>query len=124
MGKVTGVVECNLKKWGFEIMWLFCSNGFVSIVAHRELEGHLLVRARKMEHLKMLFPNSDIFTLQDADYPHRAVVSRIEAADAILKQLELLQYDNFKKSIDEKKYSNTCNTVWKVLFDYGRKFRK
>ena len=72
----------------------------------------------------MLFPNSDIFTLQDADYPHRAVVSRIEAADAILKQLELLQYDNFKKSIDEKKYSNTCNTVWKVLFDYGRKFRK
>ena len=104
-------------------MWLFCSDGFVSIVAHRELEGHLLVRARKMEHLKILFPNSESFSLEDADYPHRAVVSRIDVADAILKQLELLQYDNFKKSIDEIKYSDACNFVWKVMFDYGREFR-
>ncbi len=105
-------------------MWLFCSDGFVSIVAHRELEGHLLVRARKMEHLESLFPNSEPFSLEDADYPHRAVVSRTEVADVILKQLELLQYDNFKKSIDEKKYADACSFIWSILFDYGREFRK
>ena len=32
-------------------------------------------------------------------------------------------YDNFKKSIDEIKYSNACNFVWRVMFDYGREFR-
>ena len=104
-------------------MWLFCSGGFVSVVAHRELEHSLLVRARNMEHLKELFPNADHFSLEDSDYPHRAVVPRIEVAGVLLKQLELLNYDNFKKSVDEVKYSDACNFVWKVMFDYGREFR-
>ena len=31
-------------------------------------------------HLKELFPNADHFSLEDSDYPHRAVVPRIEVA--------------------------------------------
>ena len=112
-----------LRKKGVEIMWLFCSGGFVSVVAHRKVKDSYLVRARNMDHLKELFPNADHFSLEDSDYPHRAVVPRIEVADVLVKQLELLDYDNFKKSIDEIKYSDACNFVWNVMFDYGREFR-
>ena len=114
MHKAIGVMEYDSKKKEFDVMWLFCSGGFVSVVAHRELKQSLLVRARNMEHLKELFPNADHFSLENSDYPHRAVVPRIEVAGVLLKQLELLDYDNFKKSIDEIKYSDACNFVWKL----------
>ena len=102
---------------------LFCSGGFVSVVAHRKVKDSFLVRARNMDHLKELFPNADHFSLEDSDYPHRAVVPRIGSRRCFAKQLEVLDYDNFKNSIDEIKYSDACNFVWKVMFDYGREFR-
>jgi hypothetical protein len=35
-------------------MWLYISDGFLSIVAHRDLPMHLLVRARHPEHIQDL----------------------------------------------------------------------
>ena len=58
------------------MMWLFFSDGFLSIVAHRDLPDHLLVRSRNARHLKSLFPNAEHYTIRNADYPHRANVPR------------------------------------------------
>ena len=73
-------------------MWLFASKGFLSIVAHRHKPEYLLVRARKMSHLKALFPNADHYYDPGADYPHRAEIHRSIVANMALDYIMNLKY--------------------------------
>ena len=104
-------------------MWLFLSDGFLSIVAHRSRPNHLLVRSRKRDHLTSIFPEADYFYLEYSDYPHRAVIERELVAKIISERLNDIDYDNFKNSIDEQKYANSGNKIWELMFDFGIKFR-
>jgi hypothetical protein len=101
------------------MMWIFTSNGFLSIVSHRQKPEHLLVRARNVTHLKTLFPNAEHFTIENADYPYRAVVHKDDVADFILKYIQDLDYDNFKNSVTETDYLQSCNQVWSLMYEYG-----
>ncbi len=105
-------------------MWLFLSNGFLSIVEHRHKPDFLLVRARNMEHLKTIFPNAECFSLKNSDYPHRAIIAKSEVSKVIADYISNLSYDNYKNSISESKFSKTCNHIWHLMFNYGLKFRR
>src|SRR5436190_2792927 len=62
-------------------MWLFTTQGFYSVVAHRRDPDRLLVRARAREDLDALrdqIPELRIFSDPHADYRWRAVVTRAE----------------------------------------------
>ena len=101
------------------LVWLFLSGGFVSIVAHRNKPDHLLVRSRNMAHLKSLFPNAKHFSLEQADYPHRAVIDRTVVAKMIGDYVLNMKYDNFKNSISESNYFHVCHDVWSMMYEYG-----
>jgi hypothetical protein len=83
-------------------MWLFTPDGLVSIVAHRDEPGCLLVRARARAHLVSFLrglPAKQRATIRrtpDADYPYRATVPRKAAADVVAKLVLALDYPNFK----------------------------
>ena len=104
-------------------MWLFASKGFLSIVAHRYKPEYLLVRARKMSHLKALFPNADHYSDPDADYPHRAVIHRSIIANMFLDYIMNLKYDNFKSSVYESDYLHACHDVWSLMDKFGSEHR-
>ena len=93
-------------------MWLFLSGGFVSIIAHRHLPDCVLVRSRNMAHLKSLFPNAKHFSLEQADYTHRAVIERTNVAEILSNYVMMMKYDNFKNSISESKYFHVCHDVF------------
>ena len=59
-------------------MWIVLTNGWLSIVSHREYPEMLLVRARKPEHIQDNFPEAEVYTDEDADYPYRADVLIME----------------------------------------------
>ena len=105
-------------------MWIFASGGFLSIVAHRYKPNHVLVRARNMDHLKNIFPNVSHFSLENSDYPHRAVVARTDVCKVISKYIMGMQYDNFKNSILESRYHTVCHDVWSLMYEYGLPFRE
>ena len=91
----------------------------MSIVAHRNKPDHLLVRSRNMAHLKSLFPNAKHFSLEQADYPHRAVIDRTVVAKMIGDYVLNMKYDNFKNSISESNYFHVCHDVWSMMYEYG-----
>ena len=105
-------------------MWLFFSDGFLSIVAHRDKPEHLLVRSRNMEHLEDLFPDSKRFSLKYSDYPHRAIISRKEVAKMLSNYVMSMNYDNFKNSIPNKEFRDTCNIIWSTMYQYGVNYRR
>ena len=105
-------------------MWLFFSDGFLSIVAHRDLPDYLLVRTRNMSHLKDLFPKAEHFTLLNSDYPHRAIIPRKVACDMITNYMMSMKYDNFKKSVPDKHFKDACNMIWSIMYQYGVSYRR
>ena len=109
---------------GGGMMWIFASGGFLSIVAHRYKPNHVLVRARNMDHLENIFPNVSNFSLENSDYPHRAVVTRTDVCKVISDYIMGMQYDNFKNSIIESRYHSICHDVWSLMYEYGLPFRE
>ena len=100
-------------------MWIFTSNGMLSVVAHREKKCSLLVRARSPIHIQGLFPGLAVSETPDADYPYRVVVPRQQFAKVVLDYAMNIDYDNFKNSIEENFYRAHCVDIWAVMMRYG-----
>ena len=97
-------------------MWLFLSNGALSIVADRDNPQNLLVRARMAAHIEAVFPSAMVFQNAESDYQYRALIKRKTVSSAVAKQLEGLDYDNFKSSVHEPRYHHACMEVWRVMY--------
>jgi hypothetical protein len=99
-------------------MWLFTSDGFVSIVADKsDTRGdRLLVRSRDKMHITNVFPDAEVFSKQPSDYQWRAWVSREDVADAMMRQVQGLDYTNFKNSIYDDRYHDACIDVWNAMY--------
>jgi hypothetical protein len=96
-------------------MWLFTSQGFVSIVADRDSQDHLLVRGRVRDHLKALFPTTAITETPDADYLFRATLSHKVVAQVVADQVNAIDYCNFKDSVTDAPYHSSCLRVWSSM---------
>ena len=105
-------------------MWLYVSDGFLSIVAHRDKPEHLLVRARHPDHINALFPEADVTYLPSADYPFRAVLHRMVVEGAVGRYITQMSYDNFKNSVTDNEYHDTCVSVWHTMFLDGETHRQ
>tara|TARA_R100001163_G_scaffold19085_1_gene16851 strand:- start:909 stop:1235 length:327 start_codon:yes stop_codon:yes gene_type:complete len=104
-------------------MWVALTEGWLSIVAHRDKPDHLLVRARNPKHITRTFPDAEMYTNADADYPFRADVLRADVIDFMSRRLEHMTYDNFKKTIDDDFYHKAAVEVWRDMWVYGRRYR-
>lgn len=92
-------------------MWVFTPFGFVSVVAHRDREGFLVVRGRveadvrafrdRVSHrLHQKDECSDVVSTPGADYPFRFECSRRMLSWALAQFVEEdLDYDNFKNEV-------------------------
>src|SRR5688500_2140088 len=52
-------------------MWICLKNAFVSAVQDRNRPDWLCVRARRREHLEVLFPQQSIMATPEGDYAYR-----------------------------------------------------
>jgi len=100
-------------------MWIAHSNGWLSIVEHRDKPEALLVRARKRSHITSLWDDADIYVLDDADYPYRADIDRSVVADTLALEIITIDYDNFKNSVTEAKLYRAFTDVWATMYEYG-----
>lgn len=105
-------------------MWLYVSDGFLSIVAHRDKPQHLLVRARHPDHIAALFPEAEVTYMATADYPYRVVLHRMVVERAVGRYITQMNYDNFKNSIIDNDYHDACISVWNKMYVFGEKHRQ
>jgi hypothetical protein len=102
-------------------MWLFTTQGFYSVVAHRRDPERLIVRARAREDLEALraeIPELRIFSDPDADYRWRAIVSRAEWVAAVAQLAADVDYDNFKSAVAARQgrgRERLYHRVWAAL---------
>lgn len=93
-------------------MWIMTNKAFLSVVDKSTVKGCLLVRARRQQHLKAVFPNATIRESFGTDYRYRADIPRHEVAEVIARQIERINYSNFKDSVHDKKYHDALMGVW------------
>lgn len=93
-------------------MWLCLSDSFLSIVHKGCGPDHLLVRARRPGDIERVFPGAVVKQSTNTDYRYRAIVSRIEVADALIGQVMALDYDNFKNSVPDDRLHDAYAAFW------------
>ena len=94
------------------IMWIQFNNAFLSIVENRDNKLELLVRARIRGDIEKIFPDSDVFEDENADYKYRAFISKAKVAAKMMFKMTDINYDNFKNSVKETARKLTYNKVW------------
>ena len=102
-------------------MWVFTTEGFFSVVAHRTQPDSVLVRTRVREDLVALaghVPTLTIVEDGDADYRWRAVMKRSDWEGAVARLAAGIDYDNFKGAVARrsgKDRAGLYGDVWSVL---------
>ena len=104
-------------------MWIGHSDGWLSIISHRDKPNHLLVRGRKREHLEIMFPSAEVYVDEHADYPYRADVTRADVANTLGDYVMGIEYDNFKNSVEDTELHHAYNALWNIMWDYGYSYR-
>ncbi|HPT47830.1 MAG TPA: hypothetical protein PLM07_18280, partial [Candidatus Rifleibacterium sp.] len=98
-------------------MWICLNNAFISVVSKGEDASKLCVRARRREHLAVLFPGAKIIVHGGTDYQFRAYIARDEVARVIGEALKNINYDNFKDSVKDKPLHNGYSRFWCIMQD-------
>ena len=100
-------------------MWLFTSEGFVSVVAHSEKPDTLLVRARDEDSLLSLVEATGA-TLRHTpsnDYPYRIEALREAFSAWVADQVFNLDYTNYKAHMWSLRpeFGDALHDVWVAM---------
>jgi hypothetical protein len=101
-------------------MWICQNQSFLSVVADRADPRKLLVRARVRGHIESVFPKAIVFESVGSDYKYRTLLSRRVVKQVISTQLENIQYDNFKNSVEDDDLHNAYLKIWSVMRELQR----
>ena len=98
-------------------MWIVLNKTFISIVENRHNKNELLVRSRVKGDIEKIFPDAEVIVNNDADYLFRAFLPRGQVSEAIKKEVDMIDYDNFKDSVPKSdiKRLNSYMNVWSNL---------
>ncbi len=95
-------------------MWIFNSQGFLSIVGHIDKPNVLIVRSRFRGHIERIFPKAQVIEDGGRDYRYRAELPVKEVSKVIASLVLRIDYDNFKNSLDmdDERYLKSCIDVY------------
>jgi len=105
-------------------MWIFLSDSFLSIVAHRLLPDMLLVRARQAGDIETIFPAAAVEYTPERDYHYRTVLPRHEVSQMLSHQIEWISYDNFKNSVGDDYRHGFYFRAYNAMFSFGQQVRR
>jgi hypothetical protein len=100
-------------------MWIFMNDAFLSVVADRDDQTLLRVRARCREDLKRVFPDVKIEERVANDYRFVARVERATVAQALAERAMAIDYGNFKSSVKDDERHAAYQRVWGVMYAWG-----
>lgn len=102
-------------------MWVFLSDGFLSIVDKGDPGGEtLLVRARRKGDIERAFPDAEVVEGAGTDYRFRARISRDEVADRLAEAARNIGYGNFKSSVKDPELHHALLGVWQEMYKLQR----
>ena len=103
-------------------MWLFTETGFISTVRHYSEKEQLVVRSRDGESLASLskFSGIEIQKTPFNDYPYRLHVEESVFSLWLSRQLQQLDYTNFKNRVHDVRgdeFASALLSVWSIMHE-------
>jgi len=104
-------------------MWIFTTSGFLSVVAHHDRPGNLLVRARVLDDLTAFCAATSApapVQTPSRDYRWRTVVPAADFAAYLAAQAEAIDYGNFKNAVAQRQGSDRAHRyhdVWDTMHE-------
>lgn len=96
-------------------MWICTNKAFLSIVNKDCAPDELLVRSRRPNDIKAVFPDAVVKETIGNDYQFRAVLPKA-LVGAVLADLAMgINYTNFKDSVADKKLAGAYSRVWSTM---------
>lgn len=98
-------------------MWIMLNDAFFSIVKKDCARDELLVRARRPGDIEKVFPEAMIRVIENrrSDYAYRAVVKAHVVKTAMDGEINRINYDNFKDSVDDDALHDAYMAVWLAM---------
>lgn len=100
-------------------MWIFINDAFLSIVADEGDKRRLLVRARKKGDIEAVFTvlrhRPEISHTPEHDYAYRAFIPKSIVARVVAKEVQSIDYTNFKNSVENEGRHNVYLQVWTAM---------
>lgn len=96
-------------------MWLMLNTAFVSIVKKDCAADELMIRARRKGDIERIFPDAKVTRYTKSDYLYRAPVKTSVVIEAMKREVEAIDYSNFKDSVDDKDLHDAYLDVWHVM---------
>jgi hypothetical protein len=96
-------------------MWIYLNDAFLSVVAHRDDDGVLLVRGRRQGDIERVFPEAAVQETPAADYRFRAALPRRRVVDALAGAVAAIDYPNFKASVAERARHKAYLDCWAAM---------
>jgi hypothetical protein len=97
------------------------NNSFLSIVEDYDNPERLLVRARIEGDIEAAFPEVDPKSVsfnEGSDYAFRVFLDRNYVSRKIKENVDRIDYDNFKSSVDDEWRERFYMDVWNVMYEY------
>ena len=102
-------------------MWLYTDQGHVSVVADRNNDKKVFVRARNKMSL-LYFWDHKVIEKKDADYKYRVHINKTEFAQYMYDYISKLEYDNFKGHLLHSGVSTDEYKVYSDVYNAGLGF--
>lgn len=100
-------------------MWIVLNDAFLSVVKTRRPDM-VLVRARQEADLRNVFPNAKIAATPERDYQFRCTVSRRAMKKALAAEVDRIDYDNFKNSVDDDARHDAYSAIWTTMMRWSQ----
>ena len=97
-------------------MWIMTNNSYLSIVRKDCGPAELVVRARRAGDIEKVFPNAKVTRQTDSDYLYRAVVPRDVVKQALAAMIDLIDYPNFKDSVEDRSLQASAHDSGSMRF--------
>lgn len=99
-------------------MWIMLNRAFLSIVDKAQHPDCLMVRARRAGEIEAVFPGFKASKGGGTDYAFRAQIPRDLVAATIAREINGIDYGNFKGSVKDDARHDAYMGVWNVMMDY------
>ena len=96
-------------------MWVFLSDAFLSVIAHRDEPDLLIVRSRIAGDIERALPEASVFEDDRSDYRYRALVPRGTFSRAMAEAAASITATNFKASVTDKRRHDAYMDVWRTM---------
>lgn len=103
-------------------MWIYTTQGFLSVVQHNAMPDHFQIKARVPDPLQELWPNHEIEIIDWADYRYRITIEKSDALPVLLGLMEMVDYTSFKNACGGNRiYHTVLAEIWCIMYSYQNK---